>query len=68
MQKISIAVDNGCYQLEWVDTALKVRRIGEVTNQVCGTHPYSRIRASLAFIYRHFSKCLPDSALPPIPP
>lgn len=51
MKKFLIAADNGGYRLEWIDTTLKVRRIGEVTNQVCGTHPHSRIRASLAFIY-----------------
>lgn len=54
--KITIAIDRSAYRLQRVDSGLKMRRIGEVSNQIRSTHADNRIRACFAFIYRHFGK------------
>jgi len=56
MCQITIAINNSRYRLQRIDATLKVRRVSEVTNQICSTHANNRIRASLTFIYRYLGK------------
>ena len=53
---ITIAVDRSAYRLERIDAALKVRRIGEIADQVGRAHAKGRIWIGFALIYRHLRK------------